>query len=481
MIKKNVSIMYKYISAFPRDLERELQESNAAILKERVTPITRSNDGRIKKIYDNTEEVITKHAEELQEVMDQLDEIGETIRDENPYDTRLETIAQMMSDSYEKLHIFLPIEVFKEKKTFKYTVKTKYRILARKWAKIYENLPSVQLKTLEEEFDTVTKKIKDKEEELEEANYQIETQQELYHYKSEELSEIEQRLNITKTEIESEQNELKNMRYDQELKRKGYQEITRNLNKDLSEKQERERFLECQIKELRQEADKKARLSIQIKKMENMALELLLDTKDKIEMDERQNKEQNIIHDLSFLDGNKTVVILTEDEREDVINSIDNIFTSTGRKRKGLRVFVKKGSPTSSKYLSDISISEARHIGILLPNHENENEKGISSKDLTAFKMMLSILGDAPKANIVVETENEIAKEKIEQLINNTHPADRGRISVFSHNAVMGHVLGRTTVNPLFAPLFHHVLSFEGAEFYGIPPMDLEEALYTYS
>lgn len=292
MIKKNVSIMYKYISAFPRDLERELQESNAAILKERVTPITRSNDGRIKKIYDNTEEVITKHAEELQEVMDQLDEIGETIRDENPYDTRLETIAQMMSDSYEKLHIFLPIEVFKEKKTFKYTVKTKYRILARKWAKIYENLPSVQLKTLEEEFDTVTKKIKDKEEELEEANYQIETQQELYHYKSEELSEIEQRLNITKTEIESEQNELKNMRYDQELKRKGYQEITRNLNKDLSEKQERERFLECQIKELRQEADKKARLSIQIKKMENMVLELLLDTKDKIEMDERQNKEQ---------------------------------------------------------------------------------------------------------------------------------------------------------------------------------------------
>ena len=191
---------------------------------------------------------------------------------------------------------------------------------------------------------------------------------------------------------------------------------------------------------------------------------------------------QNIIHDLTFLDGEKTVVILTEDEREDVINSIDNIFTATGQKRKDLRVFVKKGDPTSSKHLADISISQSKYVGVLLPKATTEeNDKEITSNDLTAFKLMLSVIGEAPNANIVVETENEAAKVKIEQLIAGTHPEHAHRVSVFSHNAVMGHVLGRTTINPLFAPLFHHVLSFEGAEFYGIPTMDLEEALYTYN
>ncbi len=190
---------------------------------------------------------------------------------------------------------------------------------------------------------------------------------------------------------------------------------------------------------------------------------------------------QNIIRDISFLDADKTVVILTEDDREEVLNSIDDIFIATGRKKKGLRIFVKKGDPTSPKHLADISISEAKHVGVLLPNHDSDADNDVSTKDLTALKLMLLMLGEAPKANIVVETESEVAKNKIEQLITSTHPEDAGRISVFSHNSVMGHVLGRTTINPLFAPLFHHVLSFEGAEFYGIPTMDLEEALYTYS
>lgn len=190
---------------------------------------------------------------------------------------------------------------------------------------------------------------------------------------------------------------------------------------------------------------------------------------------------QNIIHDLSFLDGEKTVVILTDDDREDVSNSIDNIFTTTGNSRKGLRVFVKEGDPTSSKHLADISISEAKYVGILLPEHSDEFGDEISAKDLKVFKLMLTLLKEAPNANIVVETESEIAKEKFEQLISTSYPKDKQRVSVFSHNSVMGHILGRITVNPAFASLFHSVLSFDGAEFYGVPTMDLEEALQRYN
>ncbi len=190
---------------------------------------------------------------------------------------------------------------------------------------------------------------------------------------------------------------------------------------------------------------------------------------------------QNIIYDLSFLDGEKTIVILAEEDREEIQTSIDNIFTAMKRKKTGLRIFVKKGDPTSSKHLADISISKASHVGILLSNKESDGDDAISTKDLTSFKLLLTMLGEAPNANIVVETEHEIAKEKIEQLMRSAHPEAVSRVAVFSHNAVMGHVLGRTVIDPDYSYLFHQILSFEGVEFYGIPTMDIEEALLTYN
>ena len=190
---------------------------------------------------------------------------------------------------------------------------------------------------------------------------------------------------------------------------------------------------------------------------------------------------QNIIYDLSFLEGEKTIVILADVERETIINSIDNIFTASGKKKTGLRIFVKKGDPNSSKHLADISIAEAKHVGILSADKENVSEKEVSTNDLEAFKLLLSMIGLAPKANFVVETENELAKEKIEHLIASTHPDIMHKVSVFSHNAVMGYILGKTVINPMYSALYHHVLSFEGVEFYGIPPMDIEQALYKYN
>lgn len=190
---------------------------------------------------------------------------------------------------------------------------------------------------------------------------------------------------------------------------------------------------------------------------------------------------QNIIYDLSFFEGVKNVVILTEDEREDVINSIQNIFTSNKRKIKNLRIFVKKGDPSSIKHLNDISIENAKYVGILLANKGNEENKNISTNDLASFKLLLSMLACSPNANIVVETESKYTKDKIEQLIETTHPNDKQRISIFSHNMVVGHVLGKSVINPRYSSLFHNILSFDGVEFYGIEPMDIDEALLTFN
>lgn len=189
----------------------------------------------------------------------------------------------------------------------------------------------------------------------------------------------------------------------------------------------------------------------------------------------------HLIYDLSFLDGEKNIVILTETEREEVLNSIQNIFTENQRRMQGIRLFIKNGSPTSQKHLSDISLEKARYIGILLSNVENDGKHAMSSNDISALKSLFSIMNIAKEANIVVEAENNETVVKIEHLLDTIDKDLNKRIIVFSHNSVLGHILGKTVVNASFSMLYHHLLSYDGSEFYGIPPMDVEEALYTFN
>lgn len=53
----------------------------------------------------------------------------------------------------------------------------------------------------------------------------------------------------------------------------------------------------------------------------------------------------NLVRELSFMKGNKTVVILSELNRDDIQEEIDNLFLETGTSKKHLKVFVKQGNP----------------------------------------------------------------------------------------------------------------------------------------
>lgn len=191
----------------------------------------------------------------------------------------------------------------------------------------------------------------------------------------------------------------------------------------------------------------------------------------------------NIVYELSYLEGEKTIVILSENERETVINSIDNLFTLNKKKKKNIRIFVKKGDPNSTKYLSDISIESAKCVGILLADKEDtiSDKNGISTKDLHSFKLLMSIINISGSSNIVVESETNETVEKIEKLLKLTNPEVSKRISLFSHNSIIGHVLGRSVTNPVFSHLFHEIFAFKGVEFYSIPIMDISEALKKYN
>ena len=167
----------------------------------------------------------------------------------------------------------------------------------------------------------------------------------------------------------------------------------------------------------------------------------------------------HLVYDLSFLEGTKNVVILTEEDRNEVLNSIQNIFTENKKTMKNIRVFIKTGSPNSTKHLSDISLDKAKYIGILLSNIENDNQHSISNNDLNAIKSLFSIISIAKEANIVVEAENNETVKKIEQLLETINKDLNKRIIIFSHNSVLGHILGKTLVNSSFSMLYHNLLS----------------------
>ena len=188
-----------------------------------------------------------------------------------------------------------------------------------------------------------------------------------------------------------------------------------------------------------------------------------------------------VIYDLSFLDGHKNVIILCDRDRDEVLNSIASVFTDNKRKMKNIRLFVKEGDPMSSKHLDDISLQAASYIGIFLSDIDGEQENGITAKDLNAIKTLLTMMNSNTDANIVVEVENDTTVEKIEGLLKVSKSAIDRHIIAFSHNSVVGHILGRSVVNPTFDAVYNELLSYEGVEFYGIDVEDVEQALYKYN
>ncbi len=188
----------------------------------------------------------------------------------------------------------------------------------------------------------------------------------------------------------------------------------------------------------------------------------------------------NIIYDLSFLEGKKVIVILCNGEKDEVLNSIQNIFTENKRKMRGIRIFIKKGDPSSMKHLTDISIGEASHIAILLPHIEAENHEKITANDLSVFKLLINVLSLNKKANIVAEVEENRTVESIEKFIS-LSKENCDRVFPVSHNSLIGHILAKIVINPTYSILYHDLLSYDGCELYAIPSMDVEEALYKYN
>ena len=187
----------------------------------------------------------------------------------------------------------------------------------------------------------------------------------------------------------------------------------------------------------------------------------------------------NLVRELSFMRGNKTIVILSDRDRNEIQEEIDDLFLETGTSKKHLKVFIKNGNPASRKALKEINISKAESIAILgASSWLNASEQN----DSVSFKILMSVISITKKANIVIETDDQGVTKNIHDLMQASSELKDAKISIFSRNTIVGHVLAKTAINVDYPNLYYSLLSFRNGSFYPVnKPYSVEEAINKFN
>ncbi len=187
----------------------------------------------------------------------------------------------------------------------------------------------------------------------------------------------------------------------------------------------------------------------------------------------------NLVRELSFIRGDKSIVILSQKDRGEIQDEIDNLFLETGTSKKHLKIFVKNGNPSSRKVLKEINIDKAEAIAILgASSWLNASEQN----DSMSFKILMSVIAITKTANIVIETDDQEVTKNIHELMKTSVELEHAKISIFSRNTIVGHVLAKSAINADYPNLYYSLLSFRNGSFYAVDrPYSVEEALTKYS
>ena len=186
----------------------------------------------------------------------------------------------------------------------------------------------------------------------------------------------------------------------------------------------------------------------------------------------------NLVRELSFMNGNKTLVILADKSRDEIQEDIDNLFLETGTSKKHLKLFVKQGSPFSRKALKEINVDKAEAIAILGASSWLSASK---QTDSTSFKILMTVMSITKSANVVIETDDPEVTKNIHDLMLASPDLSKAHISIFSRNTIVGHVLAKAAINANYPDLYYSLLSFRNGSYYTVEqPYEIDEALTRY-
>ena len=111
------------------------------------------------------------------------------------------------------------------------------------------------------------------------------------------------------------------------------------------------------------------------------------------------------------------------------------------------------------------------------------DDENITNYDLYSLKIMLALgnFNINPKCNIVVETDDNNTKKKIENLSKTIKTLQNKSIIPVSFNRKIGQIIAQTVISPELANIYLRLLSFEGSEFYSTDGKDVNTFFNTHS
>ena len=191
-------------------------------------------------------------------------------------------------------------------------------------------------------------------------------------------------------------------------------------------------------------------------------------------------KVPDMIYNLLCKKYKGSVLILSNRDKEYITTEIESVISAnqTTKDKTKLNLIIKEGNPLLHGSLEDISIDKASNIVIMSREDMTiGDDENITNYDLYSLKIMLA-LGNFdinPNCNIVVETDDDNTKKKIENLSQTIKTLQNKSIIPVSFNRKIGQIIAQTVISPELANIYLELLSFEGSEFYSIKGDSVED------
>ena len=211
-----------------------------------------------------------------------------------------------------------------------------------------------------------------------------------------------------------------------------------------------------------------------------------------------------IINDLLYCKDRQKVVVLSDCDREEILQEIterlkDTIerensalaasvrtqpwlkrmaFMRRNKLRNNVEVVVREGDIFSAMHLNNIHLEKAKSIVILGrdlrtaihdgEDAEEETEKS-DSRTIKALIQVVDIAGKSSSADnqkVVVEVENEWTGELVDSIIQAKQALGKDRVVPFKVHTVMGQLLSQFSLMPELNVVYNQMFSNKGASFF---------------
>ena len=183
------------------------------------------------------------------------------------------------------------------------------------------------------------------------------------------------------------------------------------------------------------------------------------------------HKVPSVIYDYCFDDMENTyVVILSDKDKKEIRDQIDNIFSVHQAKKKFKNIIIQNGSPFSKLDLDRIALSDARTILLMTADGEEavSVHDGSGAKDFDVFKLFMFVNSylNSKKSDSVPCVLAEVSDGKTEKLIREYPFRTENNCFPVNFNELLGKIMAITAVMPSLCDALLHLISFEGVEFY---------------